>query len=67
MKEPERFKFNNALPESCVVDLNIRRARRRARDISPSYDPAKYARERRFKVEVLAKRHGGAVRARLGK
>lgn len=58
MKKPERFKFNAAFPESCIVELNMRRARRRILDIAPGYDPLKIARERRFKAGILTRRNG---------
>jgi hypothetical protein len=64
VKEPERIKLIKAFPESCIVELNLRRVWRRMRDVNPAFDPTKAARERRFKVEILARRNG-AFPARL--
>lgn len=65
------FKFNLALDATHMIDLNLRRLRRYIKDLSPSYDPLKDARQRRFRVEVLGRqvlcRRNRALPAHLGK
>lgn len=54
MKKRE-FKLNLAFDAAHVTDLNLRRLRRYVKDLSPGYDPAKHAKQRRLRVEVLGR------------
>ncbi|WP_153116336.1 hypothetical protein [Rhodocyclus tenuis] len=57
--KPREFKLTLPASAPNVVSLELARLRRYMRDLSPTYDPARDLRTRRFKAEAIRRKTGG--------